>query len=436
MSGLDAFQAMITLVGIVLFIQQWKTRRPSVLQIHSLEGIGFGFLCFFVIVLLGWFFNSSHGVSYFEGLRKLKWIYNWYLGTSLFFLFPFQSKNLKWVAGALGFLGVYGLAVFFAGYDLIRGPSWYMHPTSEAVGASVRYGGLFGHPMTFSHVMLPLVMWISGLCLVFLWQYKGKFLQMKGASRVVQPKESSSCDTHSWWLLLSVSGGALSILLTFTRGVWLASAVGVLVMLFMLNKKWMLSSLLMGLFLLFGLAKISPQFEDRLLSAVNIQHKHHDERKLVWRANFEMFKDYPWLGIGFKDNTRRLDEYYDRLQIPQTTIKSHAHNQFLQVLATTGILGLLVYMLIWGRLIQLAFRNWKDLIKLNGQLSAETSEKNSLLWMQGLSLGAIGAFAAFLVAGISECNFDDAKVNYMLAFVVASVMWVRSQIRSSAKEVV
>ena len=74
MSGLDAFQAMITLVGIVLFIQQWKTRRLSVLQIHSLEGIGFGFLCFFVIVLLGWFFNSSHGVSYFEGLRKLKWI--------------------------------------------------------------------------------------------------------------------------------------------------------------------------------------------------------------------------------------------------------------------------------------------------------------------------------------------------------------------------
>jgi O-antigen ligase len=179
--------------------------------------------------------------------------------------------------------------------------------------------------------------------------------------------------------------------------------------------------------LLLFLSISSPQFRDRISSAVNIQHKHHDERKLVWKANFEIFKDYPFFGIGFKNNTPHLSEYYERLGISQTTIKSHAHNQFLQILATTGIFGLLFYLAIWFRLFQMSWLSWKFLNKISIKNSKNISD--NLFWKQGLVLGSIGGLVAFLIAGLSECNFDDSKANYMLSFVVAAIVWVFSDLK-------
>jgi O-antigen ligase len=239
-----------------------------------------------------------------------------------------------------------------------------------------------------------------------------------------------SLKTTLLYLIVAVVFSSLGVLFSFTRGVWLASAFGLVAMLYLLNKRWMLISIGIGAVVIAGLFVVSPQFKERLSTAVDMNHRHHDERKLVWKTNLEMFKDYPLLGIGWRDNTRRLDEYYDRLQISQDTIKSHAHNQYIQFLSTTGILGLGFYLAIWWWLFKLAYQNWQRL-KMSSQSNhsgVTQADQMQLLWMKGLSLGALGAFMAFQIASLSETNFDDAKANYMLSFVIASVFWVQQHL--------
>ena len=438
MSGLDFFQAMISLLIIFDFIQvrffsvqkdpslkNPPQKKKLLAPFYSLQGIGYLYIGLFVVILLGWFFNAQPGFDWFDGLRKMKWIYNWYLTTALFMLFPLSPKNLKWVSVVMVLIGVYCSLTFFLGYDVFRGPEWssiHMHRTSEVVGASVRAGGFFTQPMTFAQTMLPLVMWLCGLMLVFGRNYwannRHDFLKNTDLTKILL------------YLIVAVVFASLGVLFSFTRGVWLASAFGLVAMLYLLNKRWMLISIGIGAVVIAGLFVGSPQFKERLSTAVDVNHRHHDERKLVWKTNLEMFKDYPLLGIGWRDNTRRLDEYYDRLQISQDTIKSHAHNQYIQFLSTTGILGIGFYLAIWWWLFKLAYQNWQRL-KMSSQSNhsgVTQADQIQILWMKGLSLGALGAFIAFQIASLSETNFDDAKANYMLSFVIASVFWVQQHL--------
>lgn len=454
MSGLDFFQTLITIVLLIDFIKNngfefikikitqifnnmknifFKTpdckkdiiqnieskKFGYLLSFKSLNGIGYLYFVLWVVILLGWFLNAQPGFNWLEGIRKMKWIYNWYLMTVLFSLFPLRPSNIKWVSYVLFILGGYCLLVFIFGYDLFRGPEWsklHMHPTSSVDGASVRANGFFTQPMTFAQTMLPLLMWISGLFLIVLKHFN------------TDNRKNNEYKKIFFWLTVAVLFAGLSVLLSFTRGVWLASAFGVVVMLFIISRKWLLIAALSGGLFLGVLYNFSSQFEERLSSAVNMNHSQHDERKLVWKTNIEMFKDYPILGIGWRDNTRRLDEYYDRLGISQETIKSHAHNQFIQFLSTTGISGLIVYLAIWGILFIQAFNNWKDL----NFLLTQNKNRIDLIWMLGLTIGAIGCYVAFQVASMSETNFDDAKANYMLSFVIGSMVWVRAQLQTES----
>lgn len=61
-------------------------------------------------------------------------------------------------------------------------------------------------------------------------------------------------------------------------------------------------------------------------------------RPMVWKNTFEMFKDHELLGVGYA-NFQYVLPAYD----PQEPLKPHAHNQFLQVLAELGIVGLLLF---------------------------------------------------------------------------------------------
>lgn len=64
-------------------------------------------------------------------------------------------------------------------------------------------------------------------------------------------------------------------------------------------------------------------------------------RPMIWKNTFQMFKDHELLGVGYA-NFQYVLPAYD----PQEPVKPHAHNQFLQVLAELGILGLALFVAI------------------------------------------------------------------------------------------
>jgi len=66
------------------------------------------------------------------------------------------------------------------------------------------------------------------------------------------------------------------------------------------------------------------------------------ERRMMWEAAWKMFMSRPWLGVGlgtFMFNFRKF-------VVPEFSYIAYAHNCYLQILAETGILGLLSFLSI------------------------------------------------------------------------------------------
>lgn len=152
-----------------------------------------------------------------------------------------------------------------------------------------------------------------------------------------------------------------ALLMSFSRGAWLAFAIAILVISLVRTKKiltpLLLLSVLLALFLLLGAFNLLPAaLADRLATATNYfrlfdaskvevtpQNWAIVERMATWQAAWGMFSDHPWSGIGLGSFESAYTDYaipYWRLYPPD-----HAHNYYLNLLAETGILGLTVYLL-------------------------------------------------------------------------------------------
>lgn len=86
-----------------------------------------------------------------------------------------------------------------------------------------------------------------------------------------------------------------------------------------------------------------------------------ESRTMQWRAAIEGFKDRPIVGYGPENHdlvwSAHLDPGIYRLD---TDIYDRTHNQFLEILATTGILGALAFLGIWVAIGVTLFRAYRD----------------------------------------------------------------------------
>jgi len=65
-----------------------------------------------------------------------------------------------------------------------------------------------------------------------------------------------------------------------------------------------------------------------------------------WVTGADIVRDHPLLGIGVKDNMTRFHQLVDEKypQMKCITHLPHFHNQYLQILTATGIIGLLIFL--------------------------------------------------------------------------------------------
>jgi O-antigen ligase len=144
------------------------------------------------------------------------------------------------------------------------------------------------------------------------------------------------------------AGVAVSVLLvvalalTGARGAWLAALCGlatwaVLQQRLRMSRRWWMSGLL-GVVLVAGVAW---QVRGRTLTAAA------DSARLEgWRIAVQEFRDNPWLGLGPANYVYSFRRYKS-LKVARVHSLSdahgHAHNDWLQVAATLGLAGLLLY---------------------------------------------------------------------------------------------
>lgn len=135
-----------------------------------------------------------------------------------------------------------------------------------------------------------------------------------------------------------------------------------------------------------------------------------DVRPAIWGGTIGMIAEKPWLGFGkgayFIFYPRyRIQEYWFTRSPTDLTI--HAHNEFLQILAETGVIGLVIFLLFIYTVLRFSI---KEIDAARGR------EKYTLL---GLVCGIIGLLVHNLVCNNLQMPSSAVFLWYMLGLVIA-----------------
>ncbi|NTU98444.1 hypothetical protein HGA64_00325 [Candidatus Falkowbacteria bacterium] len=176
----------------------------------------------------------------------------------------------------------------------------------------------------------------------------------------------------NFWLR---SGYILSIIFMFvafknsgTRGAFIGLAVSILLLLFLLamfnkNLKVRYGSIVVAGLIILGVSLIYTNSNSawvqnndffRRITQINSQANTFQTRILSWKAGMKDLPNHYLLGTGYGNFASSFDKYFDPAFYDWArteTYFDHAHNNLVDLLSTTGILGLLSYLSIFAALV-------------------------------------------------------------------------------------
>jgi len=130
-----------------------------------------------------------------------------------------------------------------------------------------------------------------------------------------------------------------------------------------------------------------------------------ESRTMQWRAAIEAFKDRPLVGYGPENHNLAWSAHFDPgIFGVDTDIFDRTHNQFLEMMATTGIIGTVAFLGIWLAIGMTLVRAYRA-----GRISAAAA---SVLW--GLQI----AYATYLFFWFVDLN--STMLWIMVAALAAS----------------
>jgi len=202
-----------------------------------------------------------------------------------------------------------------------------------------------------------------------------------------------------WWLIAGVV--AFSILLNFTRGVWVGCFVAALYLL----ARWKPKLLWIAPVVVAAIVLASPRMvRERVDSVI---HPSKDTsiamRFEMWNVGFKMIRKHPWVGVGPNNINEDYVEYLPPGKSPDPGYHAHLHNDYIQFAAERGLPCLAAWLWLMGALL------WHYLKIRKKSASGR--------WIVD---GAIAAWLALAVEGCFEFNFGTSPVLMMFLFVAAT----------------
>ena len=204
-----------------------------------------------------------------------------------------------------------------------------------------------------------------------------------------------------WWpSVVGVGIVALALLLSETRGAWLAAIVAGLYLLWEW-RRWAAAAMpvLLVLVLLFGPAAIRERVDS--LRNPHGQTDSNAHRLIVWRTGWEMIKAHPLFGVG-PDMVRKkeVQDAYRPKDIPLPLPEGfyeHAHNIYIQYASERGVPATLF--IVAAMLMALV-----DFRRALKRLPAGRSTERFLLQ------ASIAVIIGTAVGGVFEYNLNDSEV--------------------------
>jgi putative inorganic carbon (hco3(-)) transporter len=209
------------------------------------------------------------------------------------------------------------------------------------------------------------------------------------------------------WAYGSLAILSATILLGWTRSIWLAAIPSTLYLVWFWRPKMTLAIPVIAV-LAFLFAPQATQ--DRMMSLIepraDIDSNRH--RIVTFRTGMEMIKAHPWFGLGPEQIRRSFDSYVPpdiRRPLP-VGYYGHLHNIYIQYAAERGIPALLFIMWLIGMTIWDCF---------HAILRVGRARSQELFILHGTMAVIIG----ILVGGLFEYNLGDSEVLMMFLSVLA-----------------
>jgi len=205
------------------------------------------------------------------------------------------------------------------------------------------------------------------------------------------------------WLWLSSLIILAGIIFSYVRGVWLGLIGGLIFMAILRSRKFLLSVVIAIIAVILLLAALpSLKFSRRVVETFKSERPVGD-RIYFWKGSLRIIRDYPVTGSGWK-GFRLVYPKYEPAASQQPAC--HAHNNFLDIAVSSGLLGLGVF--LWLLIIIYKFVFHIFMYVEDG-------------YFRGIAWGFLGSFTAFLIAGLSQYNFGDSEVVMLFYFLLGMV---------------
>ena len=125
-------------------------------------------------------------------------------------------------------------------------------------------------------------------------------------------------------------------------------------------------------------------------------------RKIVWKGSIELFKKFPILGTGVE--TFAYSYYWTRpfehnLTSEWDFLYNKAHNEYLNYLATTGLIGFIPYILLILAVLFLLVKN---------------STRNSILDIRNLSIALLSSYVSILITNTAGFSVVIVSLYFFL----------------------
>jgi len=171
---------------------------------------------------------------------------------------------------------------------------------------------------------------------------------------------------RSKWLLALLGVNFLMLFSTYSRGSLLGAAA-IFPYLYFGRKRWMLATLMAGLVV--GSLAMAIYHTDPSVDYMGYRFSiHNSDAKVanldiryewLWPRALAYFEQSPIVGLGFgsfDDHIGSLTSYFHLFAVPSDIIiehsDSHAHNSYLNILAELGIVGLVLMLSFFWKLIE------------------------------------------------------------------------------------
>jgi len=308
----------------------------------------------------------------------------------LFFIVPigiylFQlEKYRRWLitafAAGVALVALYGLA------QNITGTHWFKSDTLNLTAdGTVRVSGNFSHPLTFGN-------YFATAGLFFVGYVVSKLRLPRGWRR--------------WLITIAPVPALTAVMFTYSRGATAAAVAGLLALGVVFKRKYFIyvaAVIVIIVIVVFSLPAFHERYTKNLLQDFNTERE--EGRVFIWSKSLHIVADHPLFGVG-QGGFSRAYKTYLREDIPRWRVYPHAHNDFLQIAAISGIPGLILFGGIWAAALGLFWKAYR---------SERVSEED-----RRLALAAILGSVVFLVSSLSECTFGDEEVRQMLMFIWAA----------------